>query len=469
MRIKKITIKKLFGIFDHEIPLNMDDRITIIHAPNGFGKTIILKMLYGLFSGYYRVFRLIPFEEFRVDFDNNTSVLVNKKGKNFFVDISDEIFISDDPQKSNKDHESSQNIITREIPQITINLSYMDNSETKVLTLSDIYDHITLKEMIELASTRAELRSISSTEWIYIPTGEIFSLYDILDQFFADKLILPNWWNKICRSINIQFIETQRLRDFAIEFDSSANIYRKKYKTIISVETYANDLIDKIEKKLVDFATLSQSFDRTYPSRLLEQMEKQNNSGLTSDQISNELNNLETRRSELRELGILDKDIDVNFSIPEKASLPTKEVLFVYIKDIKGKLKIFDEIASKINLFKEIVTKKFLYKEIIFLRELGFYFISSDGARLPLYALSSGEQHELVMLYQLLFKTQPDSLILIDEPETSLHVAWQVQYLKDLSEITRLAGIDVILATHSPQIVNDRWDLTVELKAPNKL
>jgi predicted ATP-binding protein involved in virulence len=469
MQIKTITVKKLFGIFDYTIPLNMDDRITIIHAPNGFGKTIILKMLYGLFNGYYRVFRLIPFEEFRVDFDDNTSIWVNKKGKKIFLDISDTIGISDDPQKSNKNHESSQNIIKREIPQITINLSYMDNSETKVLTLSDIYDHITLKEMIEWASTRAELRSINSTEWIYIPTGEIFSLYDILDQFFADKLNLPDWWNEICKSINIQFIETQRLRDFAIEFDSSAIVYRKKYRTIISIETYANDLIVGIEKKLLEFATLSQSLDRTYPSRLLEQMEKQNNFSMPSEQISNELNNLETRRSELRELGILDKDIDVSFSIPEKANVYTKEVLFVYIKDIKEKLKIFDEIASKINLFKEIITKKFLYKEIIFSRESGFHFISSDGTRLPLYALSSGEQHELVMLYQLLFKTKPDSLILIDEPETSLHVAWQVQYLKDLSEITSLAGIDVILATHSPQIINDRWDLTVELKAPNKL
>lgn len=467
MRIKKITVKKLFGIFDYTIPLNMDDRITIIHAPNGFGKTIILKMIYGLFNGYYRVFRIIPFEEFRVDFDDNTSVWVNKKGKSFFLDISDEIGTSNNIQKSNKDHESSQNIIKREIPRIVINLSYIDISKTKILTLTQIYNHIKLKEMIELVSTRAELRSISSTEWIYIPTGEIFSLYDILDQFFADKLILPNWWNEICKKINIQFIETQRLRDFAIEFDSSAITYRKKYRTIVLVETYANDLIDGIEKKLVEFATLSQSLDRTFPSRLLEQIEKQNNSSLTSDQISNELNNLETRRSELRGFGILDKDVDVSFSIPEKASLSTKEVLFVYMKDIKEKLKIFDEIASKINLFKEIITKKFLYKEIIFSRESGFRFISPDGTILPLYALSSGEQHELVVLYQLLFKTRPDSLILIDEPETSLHVAWQVQYLKDLSEITRLAGIDVILATHSPEIIYDRWDLTVELKAPD--
>ena len=467
MRIKKITVKKLFGIFDYTIPLNIDDRITIIHAPNGFGKTIILKMIYGLFNGYYRVFRLIPFEEFRVDFDNNTSVWVNIKGKKILLSIFDKLNISDGSQKLSKDYESSQNTIRREISQIVINLLYEGNSEIKVLSSSDIYDHITLREITELANTRPELENISPTEWIYIPTGEIFFPDDVLDQFVADRLNVPDWWNEIRKSVNIQFIETQRLKDFVIELDPTIPINRKRYRTIFSVETFARNLIEVIEQKLVEFAALSQSLDRAFPSRLLEQMEKQNNSSLTSDQISNELNNLETRRSELRELGILDKDIDMSFSIPEKASIYTKEVLFVYIKDIKEKLKIFDEIANKINLFKEIITKKFLYKEIIFSRESGFHFISSDGTRLPLYALSSGEQHELVMLYQLLFKTQPDSLILIDEPEMSLHVAWQREFLEEISEIVKLAELDIILATHSPSIINDRWDLTVRLKEPN--
>ncbi len=42
MRIAQISITGLFGVFDHVIPLNLDDRITIIHAPNGYGKTIDL-------------------------------------------------------------------------------------------------------------------------------------------------------------------------------------------------------------------------------------------------------------------------------------------------------------------------------------------------------------------------------------------------------------------------------------------
>ena len=89
------------------------------------------------------------------------------------------------------------------------------------------------------------------------------------------------------------------------------------------------------------------------------------------------------------------------------------------------------------------------------------------GERLDLGMLSAGEQHELVILYDLLFRTPNDSVILIDEPELSLHVAWQEQFLDDLEEMAQLSNFRAILATHSPEIIGDRWDLTVELHGPN--
>ena len=68
------------------------------------------------------------------------------------------------------------------------------------------------------------------------------------------------------------------------------------------------------------------------------------------------------------------------------------------------------------------------------------------------------------MTYELLFKVEPNSLILIDEPEISLHVEWKMQFLKDLQEITKLAHLNVLISTHSPTLIHDRWDLTVALK-----
>ena len=99
-------------------------------------------------------------------------------------------------------------------------------------------------------------------------------------------------------------------------------------------------------------------------------------------------------------------------------------------------------------------------------RRDGFIFAGANGEPLPLAALSSGEQHEVVLLYDLLFRVEPDSLILIDEPEISLHITWQQEFVNDLEKVVKLSGVDVLLATHSPEIIGEHWDWTVALKGP---
>jgi predicted ATPase len=44
---------------------------------------------------------------------------------------------------------------------------------------------------------------------------------------------------------------------------------------------------------------------------------------------------------------------------------------------------------------------------------------------------------------------------LIDEPETSMHVAWQIEFIRDLKKITKIKPLSFIVATHSPDIIND--------------
>ncbi|HLP48855.1 MAG TPA: AAA family ATPase, partial [Candidatus Kapabacteria bacterium] len=138
------------------------------------------------------------------------------------------------------------------------------------------------------------------------------------------------------------------------------------------------------------------------------------------------------------------------------------------IQDVKQKLGVFDDLAEKIDLMVKIINSRFLYKQLSINKKDGFVFKTTYGKTISAADLSSGEQHELVLLYEMLFKVTPNSLILIDEPELSLHVVWQQQFLKDLEQITRLVGFDILIATHSPDIINDRWDLTVELKGPEK-
>ena len=82
---------------------------------------------------------------------------------------------------------------------------------------------------------------------------------------------------------------------------------------------------------------------------------------------------------------------------------------------------------------------------------------------MELSKLSSGEQEILVLYYKLIFESDVD-LLMIDEPEISLHIAWQKNILKDLKEIVKLNNkLNIIIATHSPQIISDNWDLQIDL------
>ena len=69
---------------------------------------------------------------------------------------------------------------------------------------------------------------------------------------------------------------------------------------------------------------------------------------------------------------------------------------------------------------------------------------------------SSGEVCFLSSFIRSLPHLRDNSLILIDEPEISLHPNWQMQYIDKLQQLlTGLSNIHVIIATHSPYIVSE--------------
>jgi predicted ATP-dependent endonuclease of OLD family len=67
------------------------------------------------------------------------------------------------------------------------------------------------------------------------------------------------------------------------------------------------------------------------------------------------------------------------------------------------------------------------------------------------------------MLYKLIFETPENSLVLIDEPEISLHVVWQLEFMADLLEVQAANRFQSIIATHSPQIFQGVEHLVVDL------
>ena len=179
-----------------------------------------------------------------------------------------------------------------------------------------------------------------------------------------------------------------------------------------------------------------------------------------------QLTEVEEKRSRIVEAGLLGQEHE-GLSVPTVRTVDesTRSVLAVYVQDALNKLSVFDHLYSRVDAFRRIANSRFLHKQVSVSTE-GLTVTNLDGSSLDLEMLSSGEQHELVLLYDLLFEVAPNSLIMIDEPELSLHVAWQEDLVSDLNHMARLSDFRVLLATHSPQIIGDRWDLAVELQGP---
>ena len=79
--------------------------------------------------------------------------------------------------------------------------------------------------------------------------------------------------------------------------------------------------------------------------------------------------------------------------------------------------------------------------------------------------LSSGERNILSILEKIYFGTSDDVFLLIDEPEISLHISWQMKLIELISKINaNKKKTQILIATHSPFIGTYHDDVIAEVK-----
>ena len=105
----------------------------------------------------------------------------------------------------------------------------------------------------------------------------------------------------------------------------------------------------------------------------------------------------------------------------------------------------FQDLADELfaETGKKIVRSK---NEIVF---------DQEGELLLPYRLSSGEKQMLVILLTVLVQDKQPCVLLMDEPEVSLHIEWQQRIISIIREMNPNAQI--ILTTHSPAVIMGGW------------
>tara|TARA_R110002074_G_scaffold395382_1_gene583722 strand:+ start:3461 stop:4639 length:1179 start_codon:yes stop_codon:yes gene_type:complete len=88
-----------------------------------------------------------------------------------------------------------------------------------------------------------------------------------------------------------------------------------------------------------------------------------------------------------------------------------------------------------------------------YVQDIQVYLQRLDGTVIELHHASSGELTLISSLVFLATNVEDDSMILIDEPENSLHPSWQREYVDKVLASTFYFDTAIVIATHAPLVV----------------
>lgn len=256
---------------------------------------------------------------------------------------------------------------------------------------------------------------------------------------------------------NVTLIKEQRLiRHVRRSIVRSSGEERSIGSEIIeTVKEVPYKLVKKMGEIGSEYSRVANELDSTYPERLFRQEEK-----IEESEFQEKLRLMRERVGKLNSYGISDiQELKIKQFRPEDA-----RALKVYFDDFEKKYDNYTDLVERLELFVEIINKRFLFKRVEISSNEGLIIRDKHTEKeIDLLKLSSGEKETIVLFYNLLFEISSGEILLIDEPEISLHIAWQRMFINDLKKIAELRNLTILVATHSPQMISGNRNIQIDL------
>lgn len=419
VKIKQLIISKLHGHIDYDIKFNED--VTFLYGDNGCGKTTILNILTSIITGKKYELAQYQFEIISIEYESANE----KKRKNIKVG------------KSN------------DFDTLTL---YYNNNEVDIET-----------QKVRIINRQPE------------------DAYDIERMYFNEYSIL----SEVKNEFNYIYLPLNRNGNVNSEMDLSfSRRMRRAHNvapyysdvTLIDVSVLVKDAYNRINFKL---SKINENFSEELLKSFLDVENISNSHQLLSYARTLNLQDISKIKSEYTDVLKTIKKWDLNTErkiteffdsllndISKNQNSFTIEILFKLSELIKitnviekagtieqTKIKVSQPISNFLKTVNKFINAKTTKKEIFIDNDGQIYLKTPHKKRIDLQQLSSGEKQIVTFFAYLIFGLQDtkQGVFIVDEPELSLHLQWQRQFVDTILELN--PDIQFIFATHAPEII----------------
>jgi len=511
-KLKAITIKGLFG--RHDYTLNFDEKggFTMLAAPNGYGKSTILKIIRAIASGNVFFFWNLDFNEIEVDYEE--SKMHNSGEMRTFWISKLPLHQLKDPEFFERHDPNFQDLVNNYFKTFETNERY--NHGTDFLGFIDPNKEDPIQK--EFNTFYSKFTNHTRNRYFIRFHDRHIRTIDLIDQDIWDLQteIAKQDGNPNISQISLSDLFYARSPEHIALFTKTIgqlhsfvndtalyHIYIGANREIAGTNipsntSYTATDISKLIASLGELekernAKVSRYIDSDIVRRILRAV---NDNSLKPKAVKEQINATLQEIAELKEMneryGIFSDEnsraTDVGVSeILESKNTTALTIINQVLKLNAEKLSTFEDYTNMLALFKQSLDDMLNYIKVK--PSINGLTIEAEDPKtkqmreLPLEAISSGEQQLIVLLGIILFCNQtaalkpecksldPDSetytgsklLVLLDEPEISMHPAWQEDLAKFLWEVKENYDRDFIIATHAPTFIGRRWSHAYEL------
>lgn len=432
MKVDSIEIRGLYRHFDYDIHLG-NERVLLLTGLNGYGKTTILRMIDCLAKKDLYFFYVTPFESVKFGLEDGSVISV----KSFH------------PEQGMLNRDEDQRLS----PERKLVFSWYEKNKRPIGEL--VMDESAISLAHSHLSKYGDMDDSREVDYQSMEFYQNAKKSQLPQEIASHQSPSSRQFLMLLGSIKTYLIEAERTVIYRIYPDGGMTDFKEGITrgSLYEIDACNYAFREYLKEQYDGYRKNANVLDERFVDNALEVEE------VYSEKEYNEAAaRLKTRKVELEKMGLIDY-----FDL-KPFSESNARMLTAYLINQGKKLDYHNDLLEKIRLMERLLaSKRFVYKQIEMSREGGIRFQCDGDGYIDLNRLSSGEQNEVIMLYYLIFNVKDSSTLMIDEPETSLHVLWQNEYVSNVEQIAKVKNLDVIISTHSPQIIGNRWDECYDL------